>query len=65
MIALQPMIARAGSGEVHCDICALEVPDVVGMSVRIGGAGAAIADERERTNAARREHKHRMTFSTG
>jgi hypothetical protein len=65
MIALQPMIARAGSGEVHCDICALEAPDVMGVSVLIGGAEPAIADDVERTNAARRGQRYRMTFPTG
>lgn len=64
-MAVQPMMARAGSGEVHCDICALEAPGViVGISVRIGGAEPAIADDMESTNTARREHRYRMTFST-
>ena len=65
MITLQPMIARAGSGEVHWDICALEAPGVVGTSVLIGGAVPPIADVVEKTNIiVTREKPYRMTFPT-
>ena len=81
MIAVQPIIAVAGSGELHWDICALKAPGVVALSKAdrsefcnavlevstfIGGAEAAIADEVERTNiAATKENPYRITFSTG
>jgi hypothetical protein len=64
-IAVQPIIARAGSGELHWDICALDAPVVVGKSV-LGGAGAAIAGEVEKPNImATRANPYRITFSTG
>jgi hypothetical protein len=81
MIAVQPIIAVAGSGELHWDICALEAPGAIALStadrtvlcnvlvevsVFIGGAEAAIADEVERANiAATKESAYRITFSTG
>jgi hypothetical protein len=64
MIAVQPMIARAGSGELHWDICALDAPGTVGRSV-LGGAAPAIADVVEKTNImVTRENPYRMRFST-
>jgi len=66
MIAVQPMIARAGSAELHWDICALDAPVVVGKSVLGGGGAAAIADGVERANiVAMRGSPYRITFSTG
>jgi len=65
MIAVQPMIARAGSAELHWDICALDAPVVVGISI-FGGGAAAIADGVERANIApTRRNPYRITFSTG
>ena len=62
---MQPIIARAGSAELHWDICALDAPVVVGISV-LGGGAAAIADAVENTNImAMREKPYRITFSTG
>jgi hypothetical protein len=64
MIAEQPMIARAGSGELHSNICEVEAPGSVGAAVL--GAAAAIADEVERANiAATSGNPYRITFSTG
>ena|SRR5580704_1595833 len=66
MIAVQPIIARAGSAELHWDICALDAPGVVGVSVLIGGALPAIADETERTTvAATRRNPYRIKIPTG
>jgi hypothetical protein len=81
MIAVEPIIALAGSGELHWDIRAPEAPGavalstadrtvvcdvVVEVSVFIGGAEAAIADEADRMNiAATKENPYRITFSTG
>src|SRR5258706_2540347 len=66
MIAVQPIIARAGSGELHWDICALDAPCAVGVSVLIGGAAPASTDVVERTNImAARENPYCITFSTG
>jgi threonine dehydrogenase-like Zn-dependent dehydrogenase len=62
---VQPIIARAGSGELHWDICALDAPVVVGISV-LGACAAAIADAGENTNImAMRKNPYRITFSTG
>jgi hypothetical protein len=64
MIAVQAMIARAGSGELHCNICAFADPGTVGVGVL--ARAAAIAGEMERRNiAATRENPYRITFSTG
>src|SRR5258706_8150245 len=66
MIAVQPIIARAGSVELHWDICALDAPCAVGVSVLIGGAAPASTDVVERTNITpARENPYRITFSTG
>ena len=65
MIAVQPMIARAGSVELHWDICALEAPEMVGISVLGDGAIPPIADVAEKTNImVMRENPYRITFST-
>jgi hypothetical protein len=63
MIAEQPMMARAGSGELHCNICEVEAPGSVGVSVL--GAAAAIAGDVERANiAATSGNPYRITLST-
>jgi hypothetical protein len=50
---------------LHWDICALEAPGIVGISV-LGGGVPAIADVVERTNImVTRENPYRITFSTG
>ena len=63
MIAEQPMIARPGSVELHCNICEVAAPGSVGEAVL--GAAAARADVVEHRNImARREKPYRITFST-
>jgi hypothetical protein len=64
MIAVQPIIARAGSGELHWDICALDAPVVVGKSV-LGGAAAIAGNAQRRNVAAMKQNPYRITFSTG
>jgi hypothetical protein len=81
MIVVQPIIAVAGSGELHWDICALETPGIVDLSkadrsefcnvvlevsTPIGGADAGIAGVVERKNIpTTKENPYRITFSTG
>ena len=73
MIAVQPIIALAGSGELHWDICALEAPGTIALStadrtvlcnvfVEVsvfieGNEAAAIADEVESMNIAATKEK--------